>query len=362
MIGQRALWLGFAASAGFLAIFVVLFVDFSRIASELRSANYLYVAPSMLFYLASLYLRAHRWKFLLFPVMGSPRRPIFPVVVVGYMANNLIPMRMGEIVRSYYTSLREDISTSGALGTIAVERASDALALLFLLAIAWTVVPAYGAISGIAEQIPGGTATLILAGLMPFILVMAAVAAITAVSEAKALSIAARVASPLPHGARARVLDLLTGLLRGMTVVRSPRKLFYLIVLSLPIWLMEAAMYGTIAIGFDMPAQFNGNLEFVAVILVFTAAANLAGVLPSTAGGWGPFDLFGAAALVALGLSGNAASAYAITVHVALWVPPTLLGAALLLFDGASLTRLADDAKRSRLQPSTGPAGTKQAL
>ena len=118
--------------------------------------------------------------------------------------------------------------------------------------------------------------------------------------------------------------------------------------MSLPIWLMEAAMYGTIAIGFDLNSMFDGNLEFVAAILVFTAAANLAGIVPSSAGSWGPFDFFGALALVALGLSDGLASAYAITVHVALWVPPTLLGAVFLLLDGNSLVRLAGGAVRAR--------------
>ena len=112
---QRAFWLGLAGSAGFLAIFLVFFVDTSTIGDVLRNANYAYVAPSLFFYFIALYLRAHRWRFLLRSILGESRRPIFPVVVVGYMANNLIPVRIGEVVRSYYLSLRENISTAGAL-------------------------------------------------------------------------------------------------------------------------------------------------------------------------------------------------------------------------------------------------------
>ena len=128
---QRAFWLGLTGSAGFLAIFLVFFVDTSTIGDVLRNANYAYVAPSLFFYFIALFLRAQRWRFLLRPIIGESRRPIFPVVVVGYMANNLIPVRIGEVVRSYYLSLRENISTAGAFGTVAVERASDVVALLF---------------------------------------------------------------------------------------------------------------------------------------------------------------------------------------------------------------------------------------
>ena len=337
-----------AGSVGFLAIFLVFFVDRSTIGDVLRTANYAYVAPSLVFYFIALYLRTFRWRFLLRTIIGESRRPIFPVVVVGYMANNLIPVRIGEVVRSYYLSLREDISTAGAFGTVAVERASDVLALLFFVALAWTAVPVSGAFGEVSDNVPGGAITLAAAGLLPFLLVAGVVVVVSVMSRANALELAARILAPVPSKVRSRALSLIGNLLQGLTVVSSPKALFYVFLMSLPIWLMEAAMYGTIAIGFDLNSMFDGNLEFVAAILVFTAAANLAGIVPSSAGSWGPFDFFGALALVALGLSDGLASAYAITVHVALWVPPTLLGAVFLLLDGNSLVRLAGGAVRAR--------------
>ncbi len=353
---------GLLGSVGFLAAFVALFVEWDTIGDVLRSANYTYVAPSLVFYFIALYLRTHRWRFLLRPIIGESRRAIFPVVVVGYMANNLIPVRIGEVVRSYYLSLREDISTAGAFGTVAVERASDVLALLFFVALAWTAVPVSGAFGEVADNVPGGAITLAVAGLLPFLLVAGVGVVVSVMSRANALKLAARILAPVPSNVRNRALSLIGNLLQGLTVVSSPKDLFYVFLMSLPIWLMEAAMYGAIALGFDLNSMFDGNLEFVAVILVFTAAANLAGIVPSSAGSWGPFDFFGALALVALGLSDGSASAYALTVHVALWVPPTLLGAVFLLLDGNSLVRLAGAAVRARAgDPAPGsPPGMSQ--
>ena len=174
-----------AGSAGFLAIFLVFFVDTSTIGDVLRDANYAFVAPSLVFYFIALYLRAHRWRFLLRPIFGESRRPIFPVVVVGYMANNLIPVRIGEVVRSYYLSLREDITTAGAFGTVAVERASDVLALLFFVALAWTLVPVSGAFGEVADNVPGGAATLAAAALLPFLLVAGVVVVVSVMSKAR---------------------------------------------------------------------------------------------------------------------------------------------------------------------------------
>ena len=90
------------------------------------------------------------------------------------------------------------------------------------------------------------------------------------------------------------------------------------------------------------------------VILVFTSAANLAGVLPSTAGSWGPFDFFGAAALIALGVGQEVAAAYALTVHVILWIPPTILGVLLLVLDDRSLSGLMRGAKDSNQMTDRG--------
>ncbi len=364
MTRQYAFWLGLAGSLGFLAVSLALFVDVGKLSDALRSANYAYVAPSLVFYFMAVYFRTIRWRVLLRPIMGRTKRPLFPVVVVGYMANNLIPLRIGEVVRCYYVSLREEVSAAGALGTVAVERASDVLALLFLLALTWPIAPLSGAFSGVAEHVPGGAPVLAAAGLLPFLAVAAMVIAVTAISQARALSLAGWVAAPLPEAIRGRALGLIASLLQGMTVVRSPRALLTVFLLSLPVWLLEAAMYGVVALGFDLQSHFGGAMEFVAAILVFTAAANLAGTLPSSAGSLGPFDFFGATALVALGMSGRDASsvafAYALTVHAALWAPPTLLGAVMLLLDGTSLRRLAGGARRAGSASEEAPAAASQ--
>ena len=324
------------------------FVDFDTIGTVLRDANYTYVAPSLIFYFLAVQARTMRWRYLLKPLIGRPRKPIYPVVVVGYMANNLIPVRIGELLRSYYLSLRESVSTAGAFGTVAVERASDVLALLFFLAIAWAFLPTSGAFGDFVDEVPGGAPVLIVVAVVPFLAVLAVVVVITAVSPETILRFVARIAGPLPEGLQQRVLVLSASLLQGLTVVNSPKAFAVVFLYSLPVWVFEAAMYYLISIGFNLDTYFDTQLELVAVLLVFTAAANLAGVLPSSAGSWGPFDFFGAAALIALGVPNGVASGFALMVHVALWVPVTVLGAILLLADGSSLRKLVNDLKRDR--------------
>ena len=352
IFGNRVFWFGAVGSAAFLAVFTVLFVDFDTIGGVLSDANYVFVAPSLVFYFIAVWFRAGRWKFLLRPLIGRPKRSIYSVVVVGYMANNLIPLRIGEVVRSYYLSLREACSAPAAFGTIAVERATDVLTLLFFLAAAGLMgtVGVERAVGDISSSIPGGAVVLAVVALLPFIGVLAVVVVISTASRATVIRWLDRSMFVVGQGLRTRLLGIAERLLEGLTVVSSPLNLFKVFLWSVPVWAAEAVMYYLIALGFDLRPVFDSQLEFIAVILVFTSAANLAGVLPSTAGGWGPFDFFGALALIALGVEQEVAAAFALTVHVALWLPPTVLGVSLLIADGRSLSGLMRGAKDSDQQ------------
>ena len=353
--GNKAFWLGAIGSAAFLAVFVWLFVDFDMIGDVLSDANYVYIVPSLAFYFVAVWFRSQRWKFLLRPLIGKPQKSIYSVVVVGYMANNLIPVRIGEVVRSYYLSLRESCSAPAAFGTVAVERATDVLALLFFLAAAGLMgtVGVERAVGDISSAVPGGAPMLAAVALLPFLAVFSVVLVISTASRTTVLGWLDRSMFMLGRGLRDRLLGIADRLLEGLTVVSSTADLAKVFAWSLPVWASEAAMYYLIAIGFDLRPIFDSQVEFIAAILVFTAAANLAGVLPSTAGSWGPFDFFGAAALVALGVGQEVAAAYALTVHVVLWVPPTVVGAVLLVMDGNSLSSLMKGANESQ-QPIAG--------
>ena len=98
---------------------------------------------------------------------------LYPVVVVGYMANNLLPVRLGEVVRAYYLGERENVSKVSSLATIAVERVFDGLTLLFLAAVVSLFLPLVGLLQGLADRAGVPWVLLALAMSMPFVLVAA---------------------------------------------------------------------------------------------------------------------------------------------------------------------------------------------
>lgn len=352
MIKSRTFWIGLLGSAAFLGIFFFAIIDdFDQVLDVFASANYIYAIPSLAFYTLALWFRTARWRYLLKPFTGeSTRRALFPVVVVGYMANNLIPLRIGELMRAYYLSLRESISAMAGFGTVALERASDVIALLLLVAIT-AVAGAIGfqtTVSGVADQVPGGVTVLAIGALLPFAAVFAVVAYVVITSPESVRRIIVGMLFMIPPRIRVKIINLAMNLIEGLTVIRTWQGLLKVIALSIPVWIAEITMYYVIALGFDIRSEFSSQIEFIAAIVAFGAAANLAGILPSSAGSLGPFELLGAAALTTLGIDGDVAAAYALTVHVVLWGPVTIAGAVLLFLDRTSFVNLARGARSVR--------------
>ena len=119
MLKSYRFWLAIGVSLLFLGLFFSR-IDLGDTWEKLGEANYLLLLPAILVYFVAVYFRALRWRYLLAPVKRMAVVRIYPVVVVGYMANNLLPLRIGEVVRAYYLGEREKVSKVSALATIAV--------------------------------------------------------------------------------------------------------------------------------------------------------------------------------------------------------------------------------------------------
>src|SRR5690349_9452190 len=119
-------WLGFGISFVFL-FFAVRGQDIERIREALHEANYVWILPALAAYFLGVAVRSIRWHYLLRSVQDIAPRRLFPVVTIGFMANNVLPFRAGEVVRSYALSARYGVRKSSALATIAIERVFDGL-------------------------------------------------------------------------------------------------------------------------------------------------------------------------------------------------------------------------------------------
>jgi uncharacterized protein (TIRG00374 family) len=342
LISRRFL-LGTAVSLVFLLLFFLI-VDVGEMSQALATAKYRFILPAIALYFVALFFRSLRWQFLLTPVSRIPVARLFPVVTVGYMANNLLPARLGEIARAYYLERREGLSTSTGLATVVVERIYDGLTLLFLVALAVPflifggLVDGSGTTSEITWAIVGGITALVF---------ITAIVVLTLIALKPGFGgFIERLANLLPKPLRPKARELILLFIEGLSVLREPRRHLGLFLLSLPVWLLEGSMYLIVALSFDLPSYFEPAAMVIPVVILVTAVSNLATSIPSSPGSLGTFEAPAVAALALVGLGAGTnggegvAGAYAVLVHVTALLPVTVLGLLYLWFGNLSLSRL----------------------
>lgn len=321
MLKQKRVWLGLLVSIVLLA-YVFYQTDPAKIGEALAQAQYEYVLPALALYFIGVGVRAVRWHYLLRPIKTIPSGALFRAVVIGYMANNVLPLRMGEIVRAYMLGAQEQVSKTATLVTILVERVFDGLTMLTFIVAASFFLDLGGEMNARVQFISAIFIAVILA--------MAIAAGMPRRVERLAEAVLTRVpAAPL----RERALKLTRAVLEGLGALRSPRDSLAVFALSLIVWLFECGMYVVIAFGFNLHLPF-------AVFLVATALANLVTIAPSTPGYVGVFDAPIVYILTTFGVNPNVATSYTLVLHAALYLPVTLLGLYYLWRAGLSLAQI----------------------
>ena len=341
MNGGKKFWIGFGVSALLLALFF-LTGDLGRMLDAMAGANYVYVAPAVGTYLVSVLFRTLRWQWLLRHLRHVGVVRLYPVVVVGYMANNLLPMRMGELVRSYYLGEREGISKTSALVTIFIERLLDALTLLLFISAIALFVP----VSGLAKAFSGSHgATWLLVGTTLVVLFVSAfgMLLLMALRPSKAGALARALIRPFPQGLEVRLGHMIDLVLDGLAALRSPRILALLFLLSVPIWLLEAGLFFLIGLSFGLDNVYDDLIEMAVAMVLVTAIANIGSSIPLAPGGLGLFEWVARETLVLLPLAMvdvAVATAYVAVVHSSLLLPMIVLGQVFLWSQHVSLSTL----------------------
>ena len=331
-------WLGLGISV-LLLLFLLRQVDLDKTRNALGQADYILAVPAIALYFVAVFFRAVRWRYLLSPLRLVPLGRLYPAVVIGYMANNLLPVRLGELVRAYYLARREQFSASSTLATVAVERVYDGVTLLSFAATAGLALLLLGEFTGSTNLSRSGiialsvaTVAIFLAGLLVLTL-MATILQFVPFMDRRFGMVLGRF--------RPKVRSLAETFVQGLAILSSPRRHLGLFVLSVPVWLLEGGVYLLIGYSFGIDGFFGSIWVFILVVALVTATSNLATSIPSAIGGIGPFEVVALNTLLALGVDSSLAALYAVFVHlVALWLPVNLVGLALLWKQKASLRQL----------------------
>ncbi|HRE29544.1 MAG TPA: lysylphosphatidylglycerol synthase transmembrane domain-containing protein, partial [Anaerolineales bacterium] len=84
-------------------------------------------------YFVGVWARAWRWHYLLKPIKAISTNTMFPIVTIGYMGNNILPARAGEVLRAFVLRKQQGVPVSASLATIVVERIFDGVVMLMFV-------------------------------------------------------------------------------------------------------------------------------------------------------------------------------------------------------------------------------------
>jgi uncharacterized protein (TIRG00374 family) len=305
--------LGIAISAGLLYLSLK-GVDLREVLDHVRSARAAPMIAASVLATLTFVLRIFRWQLLLRDNDGGRLKagPLWHGIAMGFMANNVLPLRMGEVVRSYAGAKLTQTRFTSVIASIAVERLFDALTVVTLLAIGLLSANlSESAVAGFGvRRIVTGAALASLAGLVAGSMVVAF--PLAAERIVRRVIPSERIATKL--------VGIIEGIRHGLSVLQSPLRVGGVVLWSLAIWIVSALSFYVGFAGFDIPVDFSGALLMQGLIMFGIA-------LPSTPGYVGAFELPIIAVLSLYDVPQSLSAAYALTYHVTNFIPITLLGA-----------------------------------
>lgn len=251
------------------------------------------------------------------------------IVVSGYGANNVLPARLGELVRAGMLAERAKMPMAQSLGVTFIERVLDGLVMLLFLVVATMTV-----------EVAGWMRDLVIVALTVFGL--ATIVMIVGVLWPKlVIELTRKLTGPLGPKLQAKLVSLATHLTDAGACLRDPKDALSLGVLSIMVWAFEAGMYVAILPIFGIPM----TVQYAVITMCVTGFGIL---LPSSPGAIGPYHYFASQVMMVHGIAAPTALAYATFVHLSWFIPITIWGAAVLLWYGVKLSSVSQLANRAK--------------
>ncbi|MGH7308275.1 MAG: lysylphosphatidylglycerol synthase transmembrane domain-containing protein [Candidatus Rokuibacteriota bacterium] len=302
-------------SVGLLA-FLLWSVDLHELGVQLGRTHLGWVTLGAALGPVGLWIRARRWRYLFPP---GPEPPgLVPATMIGYMANNVLPLRAGEVVRVYVVARGWSRGFWATLATLIVERVLDSLAIVLVLGVLVVLIP-------VPTIFRLGAATLLVIDV-----VAVAVLGWLAVAPHSALRLVRQSLRRWP-GRAERLARVLERFVSGLDGIRAPAHRWPLVGWTVLVWIVPAVAAWVIfrAMALDLP--------FIAAWTVL-AFVGVGISVPSAPGYVGVYHYATVLALAMFDVARPAAFGYALVLHASQTLSVSLVGWLYLLREQLSLT------------------------
>lgn len=283
---DRKFWIGLLASLLALG-WAVRGVDLGLLGGTLASGQWWWLGLSLPLYLVGYWSRAARVSQLLEPVKKVPTARVLPPLVIGFLFNNVLPLRLGEFVFAYLLGTREKVPRTAAFAVVVFSRILDGITIVaFFLVGLFAFMPVGGLDALGAPAAPGSRQDILgkiylagVAGAVLFGLVSLACVALIARRDL-ALRVVDALLRYFPERVSAAGRQAVEKFIGGLGILRDPGKLFGVFLFNFVPWGLELFTYYFGARVFGLGLSIRQS----ALVMGMT---NLAMILPSGPGGGG---------------------------------------------------------------------------
>lgn len=320
-------WLGIAVSLFFMVLLLTK-IDFLLLGSALRSADYRYVLLAVCFTFFSYFLRALRWRYLLIHEKTVPLSSLFPATIIGYMANNLLPARLGEFVRAYTLAEREQLETPSVFASLVIDRLFDGFSVLLLLTVTLFTLRLPAGMDDAALALRAG-------GAIMFLLYCAVVLFLYLLKRQtmRTLSAVGYVLKPFPKRFSDTLIPLLGSFIGGIRLSQRMGHGVALVATSAGIWLFCLLSVDMTLRSFNVHLPVTASI-FILILLVFAV------MVPASPGYIGTYHYACYKGLSVFGVPETTSVSVALIMHGTGFFPVIIAGVYYLWKNKISLNEL----------------------
>jgi len=283
-------------------------VSWSDFLQSILTIQYQWLIPAAISVIASFIIRAIRWKMLVAPIQKVSFDSTFSATMIGYMGNNVLPFRLGDLLRAFAFSKETGIRKSTTLASLLLERILDLMTTLMALGLVLVYFPHFP----LWATRVGYVALMIVVVLVTFTIFMQ-------FKNDYVLRSTKFILKPMPDNWNSNVAKKLISFSEGLQVVSQYKKYFGLLVVSVLHW---PVYISTVWFTFQAFNYSYGIIESFVVLVFITFAV----AIPSAPGYVGTFHGLVVASMALFGLPGDSARAFAVVLHAVNYVPVTIVG------------------------------------
>jgi glycosyltransferase 2 family protein len=255
--------------------------------------GWLFLAVALSFLL--MVFRTWRWQLELRPLEHIPFWPLWVVTAVAYLAINLFPARLGEVVRPWLLSRRSSVSFSNVVGNLVVEKTMDSVVILFYILTGLLTV----------ENLPPWVRR---GAMVPAVFAVTLVILVVLLWWRGEAFVDRWVLKRLPERFGAGLKRVLSAIIAGMQVLPNPTLLLAVFLVSLALWFLPILSSDIMIRAFDFPLPFSAAVVVFIFIGFGTALPNVPGMI-------GPYQYACVLALALFGVDKVDALAYGLVLN-----------------------------------------------